>query len=423
MTSIRRRGVLAAAIAAPALVGCGTAQARIIVLGGGFAGTSAARALKASNPRLDVTLVEPSNRYFSGPNSNLVVAGALDIDKLSFGYDDLQRRGINVLHESVLRIDHAPRTVLTTGGITVPYDRMIVCPGIDFRINEIEGYASITPLGMPRAWKAATQTDLLRRRLETMEDGGVVAVFVPDMPYRCATAPYERASLIAHWLQRTKPRSKVIVVDAKASFPGQDLFADAWRQLYGPSIEWVGGPQYRVTKVDLQTRTVTTAGGARFTAAVANVIPPQTAGAIAIAAGLTDDSAWCPVDPVTFESLLQKNVHVIGDSADLAPVPKTAFTAAIQGRLAAQAVVDLLALRPPIEPAIANTYYSLLAPDYGISLTDLFRVRGGRYAAIPAASATSPRAADAETRKREADYAAGWFASITMDTWGQQAGH
>jgi sulfide dehydrogenase [flavocytochrome c] flavoprotein chain len=271
---------------------------------------------------------------------------------------------------------------------------------------------------MPHAWKAGDQTTLLRRQLDAMDDGGLVVMSAPANPFRCPPGPYERASLIAFYLKTRKPRSKLILLDAKDAFSKQRLFQNAWKELYPDLIEWVplssGG---KVTSVDPAALTLAT-DFQTYKAAVANVIPPQKAGRIAELAGVADRTFWCPIDPVTFESTLQPYIHVVGDAAIAGAMPKSAFAANAQAKVCAAAVTALLAGRSPAQPKLINTCYSLVAPDYGISIVGVYRPVNGRLADIEEAGGVSPLDAPASIRAEEALYADGWFRTITAEIFG-----
>ena len=271
---------------------------------------------------------------------------------------------------------------------------------------------------MPHAWKAGPQTLLLRRQLEAMPDGGVVVITAPANPYRCPPGPYERASLIAYYLKNAKPRSKVIVLDAKDAFSKQGLFLEGWKRLYPGLIEWVPFAKAGVlTRVDPATRTLTT-DFSEVKADVANVIPPQRASGLLSSIGLTGKDDWCKVDATTFESAVPR-VHVLGDAIFAGAMPKSAFAATSQAKVCAMAIAALQAGQAPATPSFINTCYSLLAPDYGITVADVFRVaKNGTIAAVEGAGGVSPTGAPDTVRALEADYARGWYASITAETFG-----
>lgn len=392
--------------------------ARVIVIGGGFAGASCARVIKNEDRDIAVTLVEPNATYIACPLSNAVIAGLRQLDQQKFGYDRLRADGIEVVHRSVTAVDAQRRTVRLDDGKQLPYDRLVVAPGVDLRFDAIAGYTEAAVEAMPHAWKAGEQTLLLRRQLEAMKDGGVVVMSVPANPFRCPPGPYERASLIAHYLKTHKPRSKLILLDAKDAFSKQKLFEAAWKELYPGMIEWVslsfGG---QVTRVDAATRTFVTEFGTHR-ADVANVIPPQRAAVVAALAGVADQTGWCSVDPVTFESKLQAGVHVIGDAIIAGGMPKSAFSANAQALVCAVAVVDLLRDRSPVSPKLINTCYSLVAPDYGISIAGVYQPANGLLTDVPGAGGVSPLDAPKSVRAQEATYAEAWFKTITRGVFG-----
>jgi NADPH-dependent 2,4-dienoyl-CoA reductase/sulfur reductase-like enzyme len=417
VSALRRRALLAASAAALAAPARGQAAARVVVIGGGFAGATCAREL--ARVGLRTTLVEPGASYTACPFSNLVVAGLRDLDAQRFGYDAIRAAGIAIAAQQATRIDAGARRVTLADGATLDYDRLVLAPGIDLNFEALPGYSEATAETLPHAWKAGPQTLLLRRQLEALEDGGVVAMAVPANPYRCPPGPYERASLIAHFLKTRKPRAKLLVLDAKDAFSKQRLFEAAWRALYPGTLEWVslstGG---KVIEIDLAARTLVTEFG-RHRFDVANIIPPQRAGAIAQAAGVADRSGWCPVEPLAFESRLQPNIHVIGDAAIMGGMPKSAFAANAQAKVCAAAIATLLAGRAPAAPKLINTCYSLVAPDYGISVAGVYRPgANGLLADIEGAGGTSRLDAPPGDRQLEARYADAWFTNITAEVFG-----
>ena len=406
----------AALPAAPALAQGATG--RVVVIGGGFAGGSCARALKRLDPQITVTLVEPNAVFTACPFSNEVIAGLRELREQKFGYDSFPAAGIVLAKQAAAGIDPQTRDVGLVDGSRLTYDRLVLAPGIDLRWSALPGYNEAAAERMPHAWKAGAQTELLRRQLAAMQDGGLVLIAAPANPYRCPPGPYERASLIAHYLKRAKPRSKVIILDPKDAFSKQQLFQQAWAQLYPGMIEWVplsaGG---KVIAVDPAAMTVTT-DFQTYKPAVANIIPPQQAGHIAELAGAADRTGWCPIDPVTFEAKLQPNIHVIGDAAIAGAMPKSAFAANAQAKACATAVAVLLAGGAPAAPKLINTCYSLAAPDYGISVAGVYQPQDGQLVEIPGSGGTSPLDAPAATRAAEAEIANGWFRTITAEAFG-----
>jgi len=418
---LSRRDFVRAAAAASALLPMPAiaqgAAGRVVVVGGGFAGASAARALKKLDPRVTVTLVEASETFTACPFSNPVIAGMRDLKEQQFGYDRVKASGVTTVLSAAAAVDPQARSVTLANGSRLNYDRLVLAPGIDIRWDGVPGYDEAAANIMPHAWKAGEQTLLLRRQLESMEDGGLVVISAPANPYRCPPGPYERASLIAYYLKTKKPKSKLIVLDAKDAFSKQRLFQNAWKELY-PNLEWVslssGG---KVTSVEPASKTVVT-DFARHQAAVANIIPPQKAGRIAELAQVTDRSGWCPVDATTFESKQQQNIHVIGDAAIMGAMPKSAFSGNAQAKVCAAALARLLAGQKPDEPRLINTCYSVAAPEYGFSVANVYRPKDGVLVDVEGSGGLSPIDAPASARAAEARYGDAWFNTITTEAFG-----
>jgi len=392
--------------------------ARIVVIGGGFGGAACARALRKINPKLQVTLVEPNRTFTACPFSNEVIAGLRSIEAQQFGYERIATNGLSVIAQAAVKIDPQARTVGLADGTSLAYDRLVLAPGIDLNFDALPGYNEATSAKMPHAWKAGEQTMLLRAQLEAMEDGGVVAIAVPAAPYRCPPAPYERASLIAHYLKQKKPRSKVLILDAKDAFSQQRSFENAWKELYGGMIERISLSQGgRVVSVEPATNTLVTDFG-NYDAQVANVIPPQRAGRIASLAGAADHTGWCPIDPVTFASRLVPNIHVIGDAIIGGAIPKSASAANAEAKACASAVASLIASTAPAVPKLDGTCYNTVTPGYVFSLSGIYQPRDDIFAEVEGSGFTSPVDAPREVRRREADQADSWFKAITVETFG-----
>jgi NADPH-dependent 2,4-dienoyl-CoA reductase/sulfur reductase-like enzyme len=393
------------------------AAARIIVIGGGFGGASCARALRRLDPRLQVTLIEPNRIFTACPFSNEVIAGLRELESQQFTYDKIAAEGVTVIAQAAIKVDPAARAVGLADGVSLSYDRLVLAPGIDLRFDALPGYDEAASASMPHAWKAGEQTALLRRQLEAMDDGGTVALAVPASPSRCPPAPYERASLIAHYLQAKKPRSKILILDAKDAFPQQRLFESAWKELYPGMIERIALSQGgRVVAVDPVTNTLVTDFGT-YPAKVANVIPPQKAGRIAEIAGAADHTGWCPIDPVTFASKLVPDIHVIGDACIAGGIPKSASAANAEARACAAAIVNLIGGRSPELPRLNGACYNTVAPGYAFSLSGIYQPKDGQFAEIDG-NVTSPVDATREVRRREAENAQVWFNAITVDAFG-----
>ena len=419
-----RRQFLKAAIAVGASTALWQAPAvaqgtsRVVVVGGGFAGSTCARALRRLDAKLQVTMVEANPTFIACPFSNSVIAGLRELKAQQFTYEGVAGDGVKLVVATAIAIDSQARSVALNSGETLSYDRLVLAPGIDIRWDALPGYDEAAANRMPHAWKAGEQTMLLRRQLEAMEDGGLVVISVPANPFRCPPGPYERASLIAYYLSTRKPRSKLIVLDFKDVFSKQRLFQNAWKELYPGLLEWVslssGG---KVASVDPTTNTLVT-DFAKHEAKVANVIPPQKAGRIAERAGVADQTGWCAIDPVTFESRLQPNIHVIGDAAIAGGMPKSAFAANAQAKVCAAAVVKLLRDETPAPPKLINTCYSLVTPDYGISIAGVYRPANGQLAEVPGSGGISQVDAPRSTRSLEATFANDWFRTITTEVFG-----
>ncbi|MBM3481538.1 MAG: cytochrome C, partial [Alphaproteobacteria bacterium] len=387
---------------------------------------AAARHLRLADASIDVTMIEPKSEFQTCPFSNYVLAGFKTMADITHGYGALTgRHGVTHVRDMAAAIDPAAKTVRTAGGQTIAYDRLVVSPGIDMRWGALPGYDEAASAVLPHAWQAGPQTTLLRAQLEAMPDGGVVVMSIPGNPFRCPPGPYERISMIAHYLKKSKPRSKIVALDSKDAFSKQGLFQDAWKELYGPMIEWVPlGQDGKVVQAIPGEKTLVSEFGQRHRGDVVNVIAPQMAGRIARDAGLAATegamAGWCPVDPFTFESTRAKDIHVIGDASIAGAMPKSGFAASSQAKFVARAIAASLAGGPQEAPVYANTCYSLVAPDYGISVADIFRATPNGIVAVQGAGGVSPRTPKdaAQFRDQEAHYAEGWYASATKEIWG-----
>ena len=420
MAALQRRQLLlgAAGLAAPAILRAQGANARVVVVGGGFGGATVARYLRAWAPRVQVTLVEPAERFVTCPFSNHYLAGLRSWDSISHGYDGLRAAGVQVIHARAEDVDGQRRSLRLHTGQELPWDRLVLSPGVDMRWGALEGYDEAAAELAPHAWKAGAQTQLLRRQLQAMPDGGVFVMVIPDNPFRCPPGPYERASLVAHYLRQHKPRSKVLLLDAKNNFSKKALFLQGWKALYGDLIEWVSLAQDgQVVRVDAAALEVETVFGTRHRADVLNVIPPQKAGRIAERAGVTDASGWAPVRGEDLASPLVDGIHVLGDAALAGPIPKSGFAANNQGKVVAAALAAALSGQPAPTAWYANTCYSLLAPGYGISVAGVYRAQQGRLIDLPHSVGVSPLDAPPAHRAAEADHGAAWYAAISADIW------
>ncbi|MEW7977057.1 MAG: NAD(P)/FAD-dependent oxidoreductase [Candidatus Sedimenticola endophacoides] len=427
---ITRRGFIQTAGAATAAGMVGVpyiamgASKKVVVVGGGTAGATAAKYIRMADANVEVTLIEANKHYHTCYLSNEVLSGERTMDSIKFGYAGLKGHGVKVVHDKVTSIDAAARVVKTEGGTTFNYDRCVVAPGISFNWDAIEGYDADVAEKIPHAWKAGPQTATLRKQLEDMKDGGTVVIAAPPNPFRCPPGPYERASQIAMYLKEHKPKSKVIIMDPKPKFSKMGLFTGAWKKLYGygtdnAMIEWHGEQEESgIVSINAANNSMTSAFGDEIKADVLNVIPPQKAGTVAMAAGLTNDKGWCPVDLATFESTQHANIHVIGDASVATGMAKSGYAGNSQAKVCAAAVVALLNGQEPGTPSYVNTCYSIAGKDYGFSVAAVYRLAedGSKITAV--SSGLTPGDASPETLKREVAYAHSWFKNITHDIFG-----
>ncbi|MBK6614219.1 NAD(P)/FAD-dependent oxidoreductase [Ottowia sp.] len=420
-----RRRFIQASSAASVLglaAGCASTGAgsggKVVVVGGGYGGATAAKYLRLwSEGRIEVTLVEPNEAFISCPISNLVIGGSRQMADITTSYDNLAKRhGVKIVRDRAAAIDLDKRQVRLAGGATLPYDRLVLSPGVDFMWDALPG------LGKPgardkvlHAWKAGPQTVALRRQLEAMPDGGVYAITIPLAPYRCPPGPYERACQVAHYFSKAKPKSKVLVLDANDDVTSKGpLFKKAWADRYKGIIEY--RPKHNTVDVDAATGTLKFDFNDDVKAQVLNVLPPMRAGDIAHNAGLTTaNKRWCEVDWLTMESKAAKNVHVLGDALQIAPaMPKSGHMANQHGKVAAAAIVALLAGREPNPlPLYNNTCYSF------VSDTDVVHVASvHRYDAAQKTMVTVPGSGGVSTAASELEgqYAMAWARNIWADS-------
>ena len=424
---MKRRQFLQGALVASTVAsttGCasitGAAKPHVVVIGGGYGGATAARYVRLwSEGGIDVTLIEPNAAFISCPLSNLVLGGSRRIGDLTMSLDALAgKHGVRLVRGSVSAIDADKRTLALAGGRTLSYDRLIVSPGVDFMWDQLPGMlkpgAQDTVL---HAWKAGAQTVALRAQLEAMPDGGVYAMTIPPAPYRCPPGPYERASQIAFYFSRHKPKSKVLILDANDDVVSKGpLFKKVWKERYGGIVEY--RPSFRTADVDAATRTAVSELGDQVKADVLNVIPPQRAGAIAVRSGLANANArWCAVDFLTFESTQAKNIHVLGDAIAVAPLmPKSAHMANQHAKVCAAAVVDLLNGRAPdAHPMLTNTCYSFVSDTDVIHVASVHAYDADKKTLLVVAGSGGVSAAPGPL---EGEYAMNWARNIWADTLG-----
>jgi NADPH-dependent 2,4-dienoyl-CoA reductase/sulfur reductase-like enzyme len=358
---------------------------RVVVVGGGFGGATAAKYIRMwGGKKIEVVLVERNSMFVSCPMSNTVLGGSRTIDDLTRNYDALKSKyGVKLVQGEVTAIDPEKKTVMLANG-HLRYDRLIVAPGVDFMFDQIEGLnAEVANTSIPHAWKAGAQTVMLRKQLESMPDGGVFALSIPKAPYRCPPGPYERACQVAFYLKNNKPKSKVLILDANPDITSKKgLFMAAWKDLYPGMVEYRANSA--VMKVDVAGKSVTTEFE-DVKADVLNIIPPMKAGIVADMAGvLNADKRWCPVDFLSFESKVHKNIHVIGDSV-AAALPKSGHMATSHAKVCAAAVIELLNGRQPdANPSIANTCYSMVSGTEAVHVAHVYRFNAEKQEMVAA---------------------------------------
>jgi sulfide dehydrogenase [flavocytochrome c] flavoprotein chain len=413
---VKRRDFIKLA-GALSVAGCATgtpSKARVVVIGGGFGGATAAKYIRLWDPAIDVVLVERESAFTSCPMSNLVLAGYTSMPEISRGYDALRRHGVQVVHDEAVAIDASKKTVRLARAGDLAYERLIVSPGIDFNFGEVQGYdAAMADGAVLHAWKAGPQTVALRRQLEQMRDGGVYILSIPLAPYRCPPGPYERASVIAGYFKQAKARSKVLVLDANPDITSKaGLFKRAWSDLYPGIIEYRGNS--RAVAVDGKNKTVKLELD-DVKGDVLNVVPPHRAGDIAAKSGLiTTNNRWCDVDWRTMESKAVKGVHVIGDATLSAPaMPKSASMANNHAKIAAAAIVDLLNGRAPEPLKILNTCYSFVSQNEAIRVSSVHEWEPGQGTLVAVKGSGGVSAARSEA---EANYAWSWARTIWADS-------
>jgi sulfite dehydrogenase len=412
---VRRRDFLKIAGAA-SLAGCAgaSARARVVVVGGGFGGATAAKYLRLWEPAIDVVLVERASLFTSCPISNLVLAGFRSMEDIRQSYDGLRRHGVQVVNDEVTAIDAARRRVQLARGGDLSYDRLVVSPGIDFEFGEVQGYEAAMRSGrVLHAWTAGAQTVELRRQLEHMRDGGVFVLSVPLTPFRCPPGPYERASVVAAYFKQTKPRAKVLVLDANADLTSKPaLFKAAWRDLYPGIIEYRGNS----TTIGVDAATMTVKLEVEDVKGdVLNVLPPQRAGDLARQAGLvTTNDRWCDVDWRSMESKAVPGVHVLGDATLSAPaMPKSASMANAHGKIAAAAIIEILSGRTPAPMQVLNTCYSFVSQKEAIHVSSVhaWDDKDHTLKTVPGSGGVSAARSEAE-----GTYAWNWARTIWADS-------
>jgi NADPH-dependent 2,4-dienoyl-CoA reductase/sulfur reductase-like enzyme len=411
-----RLAACATAASAPSRFAVAQGSPKVVIVGGGAGGATVAHSLKREAPELDVTLIEANPIYSSSFFSNLFLGGLRSLETLNHSYVGLERRGIKVVHDVAIAVEAARRLVKTRGGRSYLYDRLVLSPGIDVDYASIDGYSREAARAVPHAYTTSAHGKrLLRRQLQAMKDGGTVVIVPPNDPYRCPPGPYERACMIAHYLKTRKPRSKLVLLDPKKSFSKQTLFLEAFDKYYKGIIELNLSNEiddYSVASLNVRTREIVTKAGKRVSWDVANIIPSQRAGEIALKAGCGEGD-WCPVDPENFASKKVPNVYVLGDAAIANEMPKSAYAANSQAKLVASAIIAELARKQLPATRLTNTCWSLLAPDDDVKLGADYLAADGRLVAT--GGFTSHPGDSAEVRKQNYLESVGWYAAITAE--------
>jgi sulfide dehydrogenase [flavocytochrome c] flavoprotein chain len=418
---LKRRHFLASgaaaglALSAPAVLGQG--RPRVIVIGGGCGGATAARYLaRDSQGAIDVTLIEPQRVYNTCFFGNLYIGGFWKLEDTAFTYANLAKGGVNVIHEYAAGVDRDAKTVTLGSGETLAYDRLVVSPGIDFRADSVPGWSLAAQDAMPHAYKGGTQVALLKAQIEAMPQGGTFAMVAPPNPFRCPPGPYERISMVAWTLKQSNPTAKILLVDPKESFSKQALFEEAWNTHYSGMVTRIG-PDFGAENVEVRPDTMeVVVDGDVNKVDVCNVIPGQRAGNIAAMAGLTNDAGWAPVKAADMRSTMDENVWVLGDATQQGDMPKSGFSANSQAKVAVMAIRGELTGSQVFPARYANTCWSLLAVEDGVKVGASYEPTEEKIASVT--SFVSQTGEDAALRKQTFEESLGWFAGITADMFG-----
>lgn len=389
---------------------------KVVIVGGGAGGATLAHYVKKEAPNLDVTLIEVNPVYSSSFFSNLYIGGFRTLDSLSHNYAGLKRIGVKVVHDFATDADTTRKVVRTRGGGSFPYDKLVLSPGIDIKYDSVPGYSRELANLMPHAYTtSADGKRRLKQQLEGMRNGGVVVMVTPNNPFRCPPGPYERACMIAHYLKTRKPKSKLVILDPKKNFSKQPVFMEAFNRYYKDHLELNLTNEiddFSVVGIDAKSREIRTKAGKTVKADVANIIPQQRAGEIAVKAGCTEGD-WCPIDPANFSSRKVKDVYILGDASIAAEMPKSAFSANSQAKVAANDIVAELANKEKYPARYRNTCWSLLAPDDDVKVGANYAPKDGKL--DPSGSFVSQPGEPGDVRKQNYQESIGWYSSITAD--------
>ena len=394
------------------------AKPKVVVVGGGAGGATVARYIaKDSKGGIDVTLIEPTRTYYTCFFSNLYIGGFRDYASIGHSYGTLASEyGINVVHDWATGVDRDAKAVHLASGGKVAYDAAVIAPGIDFRYDTVPGYGIESANAMPHAWKAGSQTQLLKAQIENMREGGTYVMVAPPNPFRCPPGPYERVSMVAHHFSRHNPTAKIIIVDPKEKFSKQGLFQEGWNKYYNGMIEWIAGSMHSgIEEIRPGSMEIVT-GIDTFKADVCNVIPGQKAGHIAEQAGLTNDTGFCPIVPATMQSQMDDSIYLVGDSTIAGDMPKSGFSANSQAKICAMAVRGALTGSKVFPARFSNTCWSLIGTDDGVKVGAHYEATDEKIAKTE--GFISQTGEDAALRKQTYEESIGWYSGITADIFG-----
>jgi sulfide dehydrogenase [flavocytochrome c] flavoprotein subunit len=414
-TAIAAAGTLV--VGSPAVLGQG--KPKVVVIGGGPGGATAAKYIaKDAKGAIDVTLVEPLDKFVTCFHSNLYLGGFRSFESITHTYDKLvSAYGFRHARQVAEAIDRDKKQVRLADGTLLPYDRLVVSPGIDLKYDSVPGWSQEAEEAMPHAWKAGKQTQLLKARLDAVPDGGLILMLAPPNPYRCPPGPYERVSMMAHVLKSSgRTKSKIIVLDPKDSFSKQGLFQEGWEKYYPGMIEWINAKIYEtITSVDPKTNTVVTGFETYKDAALVNVIPAQTAGKIVRDAGLANETGYCPIDPANMKSTLDPNIHVLGDACIAGDMPRSAFAANSQAKVAALVIRGELTQSPTFPARYTNTCWSLIETNDAVKVGGRYEPKDGKIAAVD--TFISHTGEPPELRKQNQAENIGWYSGFSQDVF------
>lgn len=403
--------------APPAL---GQAKPKVVVVGGGAGGATAAKYIaRDSKGAIDVTLVEPQSRFVTCFHSNLYLGGLKSLDEITHGYDRLAANfGIRLVQQAARIIDRDKRMVRLADGSELPYDRLVLSPGIDLKYDSVPGWDRSHEEALPHAWKAGKQTQILKAKLDAVPNGGLIVMIAPPNPYRCPPGPYERASMMAHVLKASgRTKSRIIIIDPKENFSKQGLFQEGWERYYPGMIEWLGPKVHDgVKSVDATTATVTTGFEIYKNAALINVIPAQMAGLIARESGLANETGYCEINPENMRSARDSNIYIVGDAAIAGEMPKSAFAANSQAKVAALMVRSELTGSQSYPARYTNTCWSMIETDDVVKVGGHYQAKDGKIAAVE--TFISKPGEPSELRKQAQEENIGWYSGITADLFG-----